>query len=225
MTAATPRVDPHRSADRGCLVAPAPQTPCVLAVDDDSFMRLVLQRTFLAAGMRVETFACASDLLASARLPTTAAVLLLDMQMPGMSGLELQRVLHERGVSLPVVFLTGSADIAMAVTAMRAGAFDFVEKPFDAADLVARVRHALAQGRPAPTDATADLRGEHARRRDRLTARERQVYERMVVGETSKQIANELGGSFRTIEIHRGRIMAKMEAVHMADLIRMSLLA
>jgi len=196
--------------------------PFVLAVDDDGFMRVLLERAFTAAGIQVETFASASELLASEHL-LAPAVVLLDIQMPGMSGLELQRVLRERGVLLPVMFLAGSADIAVAVTAMRAGAVDFVEKPFVATDLVARVRDAFAQYEPARATPTDDVHAEHVRRLATLTTREREVYDRMVVGETSKEIARELGGSYRTVEIHRARVMAKMAAVHLAELVRMSL--
>lgn len=197
------------------------RVPTVLVVDDDSFMRAALRRVFTIAHIPVETFASASELLDTADL-SAPAVLLLDVMMPGMTGLELQAILKERGVRLPVIFLTGAADIPMAVTAMRNGAVDFLEKPFDNAVLIERVRGPLArcaeparlQGRPPDADC--------ARRLGTLTPRERAVYERMIEGKTSKMIARELGGSFRTIEIHRARIMSKTGAVSLADLVRMT---
>ena len=197
------------------------RVPTVLVVDDDSFMRAALRRVFTIADIPVETFASATELLDTADL-SAPAVLLLDVMMPGMTGLELQAILQERGVRLPVIFLTGAADIPMAVTAMRNGAVDFLEKPFDNAVLVERVRQTLArcaeparlQARPPDPDC--------ARRLSTLTPRERVVFERMIEGKTSKVIARELGGSFRTIEIHRARIMSKTGAVSLADLVRMT---
>jgi FixJ family two-component response regulator len=197
------------------------RVPTVLVVDDDSFMRAALRRVFTIADIPVETFASATELLDTADF-CAPAVLLLDVMMPGMTGLELQAILKERGVRLPVIFLTGAADIPMAVTAMRNGAVDFLEKPFDNAVLIERVRGPLArcaepapaQGRPSDTDCT--------RRLGTLTPRERAVYERMIEGKTSKVIARELGGSFRTIEIHRARVMSKMAAASLADLVRMT---
>ena len=194
----------------------------VLAVDDDSFMRVLLQRAFVDAGMRIETFASAPELLASTALHSPAVVL-LDVKMPGMSGLQLQALLGERGIELPVMFLTGASDIAMAVAAMRAGAVDFVEKPFNAADLVQRVRQAFALYAQSVIAREPRPHAEQTRRLATLTAREREVHDRMVVGHTSKAIASDLGGSFRTVEIHRSRVMAKMGAAHMAELVRMSL--
>jgi FixJ family two-component response regulator len=195
--------------------------PTVLVVDDDDFMRAALRRVFTIADIPVETFASAAELLETADF-CAPAVLLLDVMMPGMTGLELQAILKERGVRLPVIFLTGAADIPIAVTAMRNGAVDFLEKPFDNAVLIERVRGPLArsaeparlQGRPPDTDC--------ARRLGTLTPRERVVFERMIEGKTSKVIARELGGSFRTIEIHRARIMSKTGAVSLADLVRMT---
>ena len=201
-------------------MTPVAMVPTVLAVDDDSFMRELLRHVFAANGIALQTFASASELLASNRLHEPA-VLLLDVMMPGMTGLELQALLRERGITLPVIFLTGSADVPMAVEAMRGGAVDFLQKPFNTAMLADRVRRAFARcaetALPPADDARAD---DHARRLDSLTPREREVYDLMILGKTSKLIAAELGGSYRTIEIHRGRVMEKMAAVHLADLVR-----
>jgi two-component system response regulator FixJ len=148
------------------------------------------------------------------------AVLLLDVMMPGMTGLELQRALHERGVNLPVIFLTGSGDIPMAVEAMHDGALDFLEKPFDNAQLVERVRRAFAS--PAQGHA-ANFDPDYARRKASLTPREREVMQEVITGKTNKVVARDLGASYRTIEIHRARVMSKMQASTLADLVRMAL--
>jgi FixJ family two-component response regulator len=198
--------------------------PVVLAVDDDSFMRTVLQRVFANALIPARTYASAAELLGSGDLRPPVSLLLLDVMMPGMSGLELQALLRVQDCRLPVMFLTGRSDIAMAVEAMRNGAVDFVEKPFQNDDLVRRVRRAIAQGaQPAPQPAPPGPPNEPLLRRlSSLTAREREVYDRMIAGKTNKLIARELGGSFRTVEIHRGRVMEKMAAAHLADLVRMA---
>jgi two-component system response regulator FixJ len=196
----------------------------VLVVDDDTFMRAALRRVFINAGILVETFASAQDLLSYADL-CSPGVLLLDVKMPGMSGLELQTVLRERGVVLPVIFLTGSGAIPMAVEAMRNGAVDFLEKPFDNGMLVDRVRWCFDRCATSAAQIASIAHPDHARRVGTLTPREREVYERMTTGKTSKIIARELGCSFRTVEIHRTRVMSKMAASNLADLVRMSLTA
>ncbi len=193
--------------------------PTVLVVDDDGYMRDLLEQIFVNAGIAVRTFGSAAELLSDADLQARC-VLLLDVKMPGMSGPELHAVLRERRIDVPVIFLTAAADVPMAVAAMRNGALDFMEKPFHPASLVARVRDAFARYEahlgPLP-DATL------AHRLNSLTPREREVLELMVTGATSKRMARILGGSFRTIEFHRGRVMVKMKADNLADLVRMNL--
>ncbi len=194
----------------------------VLVVDDDDVMRTVLRRIFLDAGLQVEAYASAKDLLDTANL-SRPGVLLLDVQMPGMTGIELQALLRVRGVELPVLFLTGSSDIPKAVQAMRNGAVDFLEKPFSAAALIDRVGRAFGQSlRASEVPAPAGLSLDYARRLATLTPREREVHVGMVTGMTSKLIARELGGSFRTVEIHRARVMAKMEVTNLAELVRLA---
>jgi FixJ family two-component response regulator len=174
------------------------------------------------AGIPVKAFGSATELLDSNDMHAPA-ILLVDVQMPGMSGIELHALLREGGNKLPVMFLTGASDIPMAVDAMRNGAVDFVEKPFNSHDLVTRVRRALALCTQPALRAARTPNSETARRLALLTTREREVYDRVILGKTSKVIASELGGSFRTIEIHRGRVMSKMAATHVADLVRMAI--
>lgn len=189
----------------------------VFVVDDDAFMRLLLKRLFTDAGMRVRTFASAADVLADPDL-ASPCVLLVDVQMPQMSGLELQLVLREREIRAPLIFLTAQGDVPMAVTAMRNGAVDFLEKPFDAAALIERVQRAFERRVSPPRRRVEDGL---SKRLESLTPREHEVLDLMVTGVSSKHIARSLGGSFRTIEIHRARIMAKMAAASLAHLVRM----
>lgn len=193
----------------------------VFVVDDEPAMRNSLRRLFQSAGLAVQTYGSAQEFLDAYR-PDAAGCLILDVRMPGMSGLELQKELATRDIKIPIVFLTGSADLAMAVEAMRAGAADFLEKPFDNEILLGRARTALEQGARAGRDSA--LRAEIEQRLARLTPREREVMELMVAGKLSKTIADLLGASPRTIQIHRGRIMEKMQADSLADLVRMALL-
>jgi FixJ family two-component response regulator len=194
--------------------------PIVVVVDDDAPMRAALKRVFTAARFTVDSYASGPELLDKCDFGRHS-VLLLDVMMPGMSGLELQRALRTRGVNLPVIFLTGSGDIPMAVEAMHDGAIDFLEKPFDNAELVDRVRRAWA--RPVVHAHTANFDPDFARRKASLTPRELEVMEEVITGKTNKVVARDLGASFRTIEIHRARVMIKMQADTLADLVRMAL--
>jgi FixJ family two-component response regulator len=196
--------------------------PLVLIVDDDALMRSLLGRILTHAGMRVIEFDSGADLLAQADFGS-ACILLLDLSMPGMSGMELHQLLQERGVELPVLFISGSADLATAVAAMRNGAADFIEKPFDSALLIESVRRAIARQdeRATPLQPMADPLV--MARFDTLTLREREVFHLLVTGMSSKLIARALGGSYRTIQIHRAQVMRKMVALHLSDLVRMSI--
>lgn len=195
----------------------------VLVAEDDSFMRGLVHRVLAAAGMQVDSFASADELLRAGDL-AAATILLLDVEMPGMSGLDMQDLLRQRGVDLPVVFISGASDLALAVTAMRNGAADFIEKPFQGALLIERVRRAVARhaDRRASTSDRQSDPGVQARF-ETLTPREREVFALLVTGMSSKLIARELGGSFRTIEIHRAQVMHKMAARHLTELVRMSI--
>ncbi|HEU4662559.1 MAG TPA: response regulator [Dokdonella sp.] len=197
------------------------EQPIVFVVDDEEPMGAALRRLFAGAGLRSEVYATGEAFLAREPLDVAGCVV-LDVGMPGMGGLEVQAHLRARAPDLPVIFLTGATEIPVAVAAMRAGAVDFVEKPFDNDDLLRRVRTAIE--RQAVHRDEARRRREFARRLATLTPRESEVLEWIVAGKTSKEIARTLGGSHRTIEIHRGRIMEKTAAESLADLIRMHLL-
>ena len=194
--------------------------PTIFVVDDDAGMRAALHRMFRVAGLGVETYSSAQELLDTCDL-ARPGLLLLDVMMPAMTGLELQAVLLERGVNLPIIFLTGSGSVSMAVAAMRAGAVDFLEKPYTSAALVERVRQALQ--RVAEQPAAHLGRIEYERRRGLLTPREREVMEQVVAGKTSKAIGRALAVSHRTVEIHRTRVMEKLQAESLADLVVMAL--
>ena len=213
----TPTAPPAAAATPG---VPPASTPIVYVVDDDPFFRDVLVRIFSGAGMQAFAFESGAALMARADF-NARALLLLDMNMPGITGLELQAALREQNVALPVIFLTGASDVPMAVMAMRNGAFDFIEKPFDGLALIERVRHVHAICFGGQHGLNAERQAEYLARLETLTPREREVLQLMVTGASSKVIARELGGSFRTVEIHRGRVLAKMGAGNLAKLVRM----
>jgi FixJ family two-component response regulator len=195
--------------------------PTVFVIDDHPHMRSALRRLLVRAGFSVELYASGNEFLATPKLDGPGCIL-LDVSMPDMTGLEVQARLKKRRTALPVIFLTGTADIPIAVAAMREGAVDFIQKPFDNDDLVARVRKAVAQHSPVPggvMERSTVLRG-----LDSLTPREREVMELVVAGRTSKEIARIIGASHRTVEIHRSRLMQKMGAATVADLVRMRML-
>jgi RNA polymerase sigma factor (sigma-70 family) len=195
-------------------------TPVVMVVDDDAGVRNAMRILLKSVGIDAMVYGSAQEFL-GAWQPSQAGCLVLDIRMPGMSGLELQQQLNLRGAVVPVIFMTGHGDIPMAVEAMQHGAFDFLQKPFRDQDLLDRIQRAIAR------DAERrESLGEHARieaHLESLTAREREVLDLMVKGKQNKQIAQDLGVSPRTIEIHRSRVMEKMDAHSVAELVRMML--
>ncbi|MEO5561193.1 MAG: response regulator [Dokdonella sp.] len=195
-----------------------PQQEVVLVVDDDPSMLAAIRRLLMSAKFEVEIYAGGADLLADAQFDRPGC-LILDVLMPGMSGLEVQAALKRRQVRLPIIFLTGLAEVPIAVEAMREGAVDFVEKPFDNSDLLVRVRHAIDGYHHRRQQAL--VRKEISVLMTSLTARENEVLQLVVAGKTSKEIARILGSSHRTVEIHRGHLMKKMAASTVADLVRM----
>ena len=194
-------------------------SPSVFVVDDDDAMRDALVQLLETAGLRVEAHADGSAFLAACG-PDRPGCVLLDMAMPGMSGLEVQAALRAQGLNIPVIFLTGHGDIPMAVQAMQAGAADFLEKPVQGITLLERVRLALKldEYRRTTQARTYDILKRHAQ----LSPREREVMALAVSGLTSKEIAKQLGISPRTVEVHRTHIMHKMGAANMAELVNMA---
>ena len=194
----------------------------VFVVDDDDAVRASLRALLETAGYRTARFASGTAFLDSLDT-TTGACVLLDVKMPELDGLEVQRRLNDRGVMLPVVIITGHGDIAMAVQAMRAGAVDFLEKPVSRDRLLEAVARAIASGRDAREDRRE--RSDIDARLGALTSREREVLEQLVMGRTNKIVAHELGISSRTVEVYRRNVMAKMDADSLSHLVRMTLVA
>lgn len=193
----------------------------VYVVDDDEAVRDSIQLLLQSVDYAVETFDSPLTFLKSAPA-IQSGCLVLDVRMPAMSGLELQQRLKQNGVPIPVIFITGHGDVPMAVQAMQAGAFDFLQKPFRDQDLLDRIGEALAWDRN---------RSRGGRRQDSIRAnlkllspREREVLDRVVQGQANKVIAADLELSQRTVEIHRARVMEKMQAESLADLVRMMLI-
>ena len=196
-----------------------PPDSIVYVVDDDSSVREAIKSLIRSVGLRVETFGTAQGFLKSAR-PDAPGCVVLDVRLPGLSGLDLQRELAANGINLPVIFITGHGDIPMSVRAMKAGALEFLTKPFRDQDLLDAIQQALERDRGARQQRleTAELR----ERFDSLTAREREVMGLVVSGLLNKQIAGELGTSEVTIKIHRSQVMKKMGAGSLAELVRMT---
>lgn len=200
--------------------SPRDTTPRVFVVDDDIAVREAVQALLASAGHVVEGFHSAQEFLQAYR-QDSAGCLVLDVRMPGMSGLELQAQLNVRGAILPVIVISAHADVPMAVEAMRGGAVDFLQKPFREAELIERVQRALAQdaANRAALGEIAFIRGQI----DSLTPREGEVMRMVVAGKANKVIASDLSLSQRTVEIHRSRVMEKMRADSLAHLVRMVL--
>ncbi len=196
--------------------------PTVFVVDDDAAVRDSLRLLIESVGLRVETFADAREFLEGYDADRPGC-LVLDVRMPGMSGLELQRHLGAIGAILPILFITGHGDVPMAVRAMREGAVDFLQKPFEDQALLDRIQQSL--------DRDAVHRRELRERRgiveriSRLTSREREVMDLVIAGLANKNVASRLGVSRRTVEIHRARVMEKMGATSLAHLVRMAMTA
>lgn len=194
----------------------------VFVVDDDEAMRDSLAILLESAGYRTRCFASSRAFLEAApRLPVGCAV--IDVRMPELGGLELQEELRARAIPIPVVVMTGHADVPAAVRAMKAGAVDFVEKPFGAATIIAAVEQALTRARE--TQAAAREAAAVAARLEQLTPREREVLAQLVRGHPNKVIAAHLDISPRTVEIHRARVMEKMQAKSVSELVRQAIAA
>ena len=193
--------------------------PVVFVVDDDAAARSAIRSMLQSVGLRVEMFGSAAEFLEQAETDAPCC-LVLDVRLPGMSGLEFQRELAKRNIPIPIIFITGHGDIPMSVEAMKAGAQEFLTKPFRGQVLLDAIHRALEHGRT--------VRQEHARlvelrrRLKTLTAREREVMQQVIAGLLNKQIAAQLGASERTVKIHRANVMRKMGADSLPDLVRMA---
>lgn len=194
--------------------------PIVFIADDDPSVRKGLERLIKAEGFKVETFASAEEFLQRKPYRGGAYCLVLDVRMPGLNGIELQKELIKKGISLPIIFITGHGNIPMSVKAMKNGAVDFLPKPFDDKELFSAIDRAI--------DKSARIRKNEAdntkiqRRINTLTPREYECMRWVITGMLNKQIAPKLGVTLQTIKVHRGRVMHKMQAVSVADLVRLT---
>lgn len=196
----------------------------VFLVDDDAAVRDSLVLLLGVAGFKVQAFGSAIDFL-DAFDPDEPGCLVTDIRMPGMDGLELQAELMRRNVDLPVIFITGHGDVAKAVQALKAGAYDFIEKPFEEETLTSSIRQAFDSEAGRQASRQRREQAGISTRRQLLTPREGQVMDLVVDGHSNKSIAQKLGISARTVEIHRARVMDKMKARNLSDLVRMALSA
>ena len=194
------------------------ESPTVFIVDDDPAIRFAMQALMDSVNVQHEIYGTGDEFLEKVEQHRPGC-LVLDIRMPGLGGLELQEELIARGSTLPIIFITGHGDVPMAVEAMQKGAVDFIQKPFRDQDLLDRVREALLTDKERRKE--QEKHAEVEKRLARLTNREREVFDLVVTGKPNKVIAYELGVSQRTVEIHRARVMEKMQAKSLADLVKM----
>jgi FixJ family two-component response regulator len=191
----------------------------IFIVDDDSSVRTALKRLIKSVGHKVTTFSSAREFLDHDH-PDAPSCLVLDIRMPGLSGLELQEQMAAQGLTMPIIFITGHGNIPISVRAMKAGAVDFLEKPFDDQALLDAIHHAIAKDTQTKQE-QAEI-DEIKQRVTSLTPREHDVCSLVITGMLNKQIAFELGTSEKTVKVHRARVMQKMSAKSLADLVRLA---
>jgi len=196
-----------------------PSESCVFVVEDDPSMRNALKNLLRSVGLEAQLFATAQEFLNADR-PDLPSCLILDVRLPGLSGLDLQRELSAANIHIPIIFITAHGDIPMSVRAMKAGAVEFLTKPFRDQDLLDAIHHSLMQDR-VRVQREGGLR-ELQKRFDSLTSRERELLPLVVSGRSNKEIAAEIGTSEITVKVHRGHVMRKMQASSFADLLRMA---
>ncbi len=198
---------------------PSSPSPTVFVVDDDAAIRKAVLRLLRSAGIAAAAFESPTEFLAQYD-PNMPGCLVLDLEMPGFNGLQLQTALAEKGSSLPIIFLTGHGDVSKSVQAMKGGAFDFLTKPVNAKNLLPAIRAAIERDAVARVE-QAELSEIHAGL-DTLTPREREVLQHVVAGKMNKQIADDLGITEATVKMHRARVMAKMKVQSVAELTRLT---
>jgi FixJ family two-component response regulator len=205
----------------GQVISQIMKKPTIHVVDDDQAVRESIEWLIDSVGLNIKTYGSANEFLDN-YTEDSLGCLILDVRMPGISGLDLQHILAERGIDMPIVFVTGHGDVPMAVRALKNGAVDFIEKPFNDQVLLDTIQSAVQKHR-GRLKQRAELENLQARY-DNLTSREQEVMDRVVTGKPNRDVAEDLGISVKTVEVHRAKVMEKMQARSIADLVKMAMM-